>query len=80
MSAAEKLRGLPDDYRVYVPSVGEVTVCELVRARTEESPAVDAEWEATRSLWAHKVTVHLCEPSCLTNPGDGVSEGRASTA
>jgi hypothetical protein len=70
MTAAELLAELPDEAVAYVPGVGEVSLGEIVAARTEQTPGLAAEREATLEMWARVASDRLClEPWERTGAG-----------
>ena len=71
---ARALAGLPDDARVYVPELGEVTLGEIRRA-TEQKPAVDVEREATLVMWEDIATRNFKRSAC--HPGASRSDVKA---
>lgn len=74
MSRLSLIASLPDEARVYVPEVGEVTMGE-VRAATEQGPALDEEREATIAMWEDIATRNLLRPEC--QPGVRPSDIKA---
>lgn len=67
---------LPDDAKVYVPGLGEVTVGEL---RMPRSGGLD-EREATLRYWGNRATANLCRPCPSETSGATPSDRKRSIA